>query len=97
MSEMYDAPESPRYLHTATTLADGRVLLAGGTTGDTFASTAAEIFDPQTDTFTPTGSLETIWSIPRSISRSSNTRASGSWSPARSASPGASHCEATRR
>lgn len=47
--------------HTATRLADGRVLIAGGVTccdsaGEGFASTA-EIYDPRTDIFQATGSL----------------------------------------
>lgn len=47
--------------HTATRLADGRVLIAGGfsccdQTGETFATTA-EIYDPRTDAFQPTGAL----------------------------------------
>jgi hypothetical protein len=41
--------------HTATRLADGRVLVTGGTT-DAAASTA-EIYDPQTGVFTPTGNM----------------------------------------
>ncbi|HET7811002.1 MAG TPA: hypothetical protein VFL16_10540 [Steroidobacteraceae bacterium] len=49
--------------HTATRLADARVLIAGGvtccgTTGDIFTGTA-EIYDPRTDVFQPTGSLST--------------------------------------
>ncbi len=60
---------TPRTGHTATKLADGRVLLAGGYTyfqpnsgvGGTTASPTitAEIFDPATGTFTWTGSLAT--------------------------------------
>lgn len=44
-----------RVYHTATRLADGRILLAGGNGNDnwTIASTA-ELFDPATGTFTPT-------------------------------------------
>lgn len=45
---------------TATLLPDGRVLVAGGGTGDgrnRVALASAEIFDPTTNEFTPTGSL----------------------------------------
>ncbi len=53
-----------RYFHTATLLADGRVLVAGGTpggmatdqTGGTISSTA-EVYDPKSGTFAPTGSM----------------------------------------
>jgi N-acetylneuraminic acid mutarotase len=47
--------------HTATRLADGRVLITGGLTccgptGEAFANTA-EIYDPRSNLFRPTGSL----------------------------------------
>lgn len=49
--------------HTATRLADGRVLIAGGvtccnSTGELFTGTA-EVYDPATGVFQPTGSLVT--------------------------------------
>src|SRR5205823_1788173 len=45
---------------TATLLQDGRVLIAGGRTtggGDSALLAAVEIYDPQTRSFSPTGSL----------------------------------------
>jgi hypothetical protein len=50
---------TPRCGHTATLLDDGQVLVAGGTfnwIGDSFQA-SAEIFDPKTGTFSPTGSM----------------------------------------
>ena len=47
---------SPRMNHTATLLPNGKVLIAGGTDGASPLNTA-EIFNPQTGTFTATGTM----------------------------------------
>lgn len=48
-----------RLAHTATVLANGKVLIAGGALGgvNSPATTSAEIFDPATGQFTPTGPM----------------------------------------
>lgn len=53
---------TPRFRHTATMLADGRVLLAGGF-GPAGNLDSAELFDPSTNTFAATGGM----SVPRYI------------------------------
>lgn len=50
------------------TLKDGRVLVAGGTTTGNDALTGAEIYDPTTGAFSPTGSLAAgRWSYPNPL------------------------------
>jgi hypothetical protein len=56
------ASMKPRYYHTATLLSDGRVLVAGGTgpRPQTFPNpglASTELYDPATDNWTVTGSL----------------------------------------
>ena len=46
-----------RMAHTASVLSDGRVLVAGGFTSEENVSRSAELFDPATNSFSPTGSL----------------------------------------
>jgi hypothetical protein len=53
----------PRALHAATLLADGRVLITGGmkpvTGGNGVPLATAEVFDPASGTFAPTGTMTT--------------------------------------
>src|SRR5690349_9663172 len=48
--------QGARQQHTATLLQNGKVLIAGGTTG-TFGTNRAELYDPATGTCTATGPL----------------------------------------
>lgn len=48
---------TPRALHAASRLADGRVLFTGGVDGTGAVTTACEIYDPVADTFTPAANL----------------------------------------
>jgi hypothetical protein len=48
---------TPREVHTATLLADGRVLITGGADYQSRAVASAEVYDPKTGRFSPTGSM----------------------------------------
>jgi len=46
-----------RFSFTATTLQNGKVLVAGGATDTEIATATAELYDPATGTFSATGSM----------------------------------------
>ena len=46
-----------RYLHTATLLPNGKVLVAGGAGASDSSLASAQVYDPATGTWTATGSL----------------------------------------
>ena len=51
---------SPRLNHTATLLHNGQVLIAGGEAHNSDTLASAELYDPQAETFSATGSMDTV-------------------------------------
>ena len=80
------SPAQARFYHTATRLVDGRVLIAGGSLGDfadpdATATATAEIYDPATGKFTPTGSMTTPrWTHSATLLGDGRVLMAGSWS-----------------
>jgi hypothetical protein len=60
---------SLRIFHHAIKLMDGRVLVAGGSKGPGFnnALKTADVFDPETETFTPTGEMHNSRLVPAAV------------------------------
>jgi hypothetical protein len=60
---LFDGPtttmSAPRYLHTATRLPSGKVLITGGTSDGQSALSSAEVYDPTTGLFTLTSPMTT--------------------------------------
>jgi hypothetical protein len=54
-----DSLNTARFLHTATLLPSGMVLVAGGLDNSFHATASAELYDPASNTWTATGSLNT--------------------------------------
>ena len=53
-----DQLNMPRSLHTASTLPDGKILIAGGYNKQNLAVSSAEIYDPNTGKFSETGEMQ---------------------------------------
>ena len=51
------SPKTGRYLHSATLLGNGKVLVAGGRNAAQVETNSAELYDPATNTWSQTGSL----------------------------------------
>jgi N-acetylneuraminic acid mutarotase/HEAT repeat protein len=53
-----DLLPTPRWVHSATLLPNGKVLIAGGRRGYSDVLASAELYDPATDTWTSTGAMK---------------------------------------
>lgn len=73
---------TPRQAHTATLLADGRVLVAGGGYGFLLATSSAELYDPVAGSWTPTGSMNDVRSFATAtLLPNGRVLATGGWDP----------------
>ena len=79
---------APRFFHAASILTDGTVLVAGGADalvpeGLPVATVSAEIFDPSTGTFRPTGSLHRARLMPAAVAADDRVLIVGHLDPTR--------------
>ncbi len=61
------SPNTPRYRHIAVRLANGKVLIAGGTSETNSLLASTEIFDPLTETWNSGGNLNVARDDPQAI------------------------------
>jgi hypothetical protein len=78
---------TPRYMQAASLLGDGTVLLVGGSherppEGGVVPTTDAEIYDPATGEFRPTGSLDRARLMPAAVTTDDRVLLLGHWDPA---------------
>src|SRR5262249_714467 len=58
---------TPRFDHAAVLLPNGKVLITGGTNNKGSFLKSAELYDPVTETFTPTGDMTIMRSSPAAV------------------------------
>jgi hypothetical protein len=75
-----DAMATARSLHTAITLPDGKILIAGGYDQNYQAVATAELYDPATGSFAPTGAMHDA-RIAAAVTQLSDGRVLHGWRP----------------